>query len=34
MVTLVKKQQKNLIPKNKDGTYVQKGAGMIVKKLF
>ena len=23
-----------LVPKNKDGTYVQKGAGMIVKKLF
>ena len=23
-----------LVPKNKDGTYVQKGAGMIVKKLY
>ena len=23
-----------LVPKNKDGTYVQKGSGMIVKKLF
>ena len=23
-----------LVPKNKDGTYVQKGAGMIVKNLF
>ena len=23
-----------LVPKNKDGTYVQKGSGMVVKKLF
>ena len=23
-----------LVPKNKDGTYVQKGSGMIVKKLY
>jgi hypothetical protein len=23
-----------LVPKNKNGTYVQKGAGMIVKKLY
>jgi hypothetical protein len=23
-----------LVPKNKDGTYVQKGSGMVVKNLF
>jgi len=30
----VKQFKYKLVPKNKDGTYVQKGAGMIVKKLY
>ena len=30
----IKQFKFQLVPKNKDGTYVQKGSGMIVKKLF
>ena len=33
-IAYTKQFKYKLVPKNKDGTYVQKGSGMIVKKLF